>query len=93
VLVMTAGELRNPVLFLVLAIAHDGAGRRVRESPIRIAGSDLGHVRQLGTPLRENVDHRLAAGDEIVGDDAAVSPPPHRLCAHHCTSPCMSCPA
>src|SRR5262249_43492207 len=47
-------------------------------------------MRRLDAILAENVEHGLASGDQIVRNDAPVTSPPYRFCAHDCAAPFMS---
>ena len=79
---MAARRLSNPVLLLILVVADDRAGRRIYERAVWATNGSLRHVRWLRSSFRENVDHRFAGGDKVVGDDPTVTSPPHSLGAH-----------
>jgi hypothetical protein len=69
VLLMTTGQLSNPVPLLVLMVADDRTRKRIYESTIWCPDRSLRHVRRLRAFFRENVDHWFPGGDEIVSDD------------------------
>ena len=90
VLLMPTGQLSNPVLLFVLVVADDRTRKRIYESAILRPDGRLRHVRRLRSSFRENVDHCVPGGDEVVGDYAAMTSPPHGLSAHDSASPHMS---
>src|SRR5690606_36681484 len=57
--------------------------RRIDERAARLRPRRGGEMRRLDMVGPEDMQHRLASGEQVVGDDAAVAAPPHRLGAHH----------
>jgi hypothetical protein len=90
VLLMAARQLSYPILLFVLMVADYRTRKRIYESTIRRPHGSLRNVRRFRSSFREDVDNVFAGGDEVVGDDAAMTSPPHGFSAHDGAAPCMS---
>jgi hypothetical protein len=66
-----------------------GRGSRINQHSARTRHCNLGAARQFRSPWSQDVKHCFAGGNEVVGDNPSMAPPPHSLGTHDSTAPCV----
>src|SRR5947209_19162810 len=91
-LVSATGTGANPGI--CLSLEHVALCRRfgsIEQPAVHLQSRRFGHLRLVDMARSQDVKHALSGRKEIVGNDAPVTAPPHRLRAHDGAALRMAC--
>src|SRR5579883_742024 len=77
-----AGALGRPILENSSIVMRFLIHMRINNHPVRLDDGAPRQVGRLQAALPHNVENSLAAGDEMIGDDAPVAAPPYGFRTH-----------